>query len=731
MAGASMQPIYERLNAVAGYNPLTADTFGDWAMEAGDIVKVVRGTEEYNVPIHSSTLVWRGKQRISIDSTGKKERDSIAKASAQKYGRGGAAVRGQQGLYQHFESEDNSIRSEFAISYESLRVQFENEITSTRSEFQMTSESLRIQFENEIASTRSEFQMTSESLRIQFENEIASTRSEFQMTSESLRIHFESEISSTRSDIEVQANRIGLVVSGTGANARIRPAQIVASINNSSSEVLLDADKVKISGTTTINDVMTITDSRLHIQVPARIQGDAMVESLTLRYAQDSITLTEADLETVIKSASVSGNTLTLTPMKGDPITFSKATTLTGAWSGGIYTVSASPQSVSNSTYLSGLMEVANTTDGWDGNTYRSHVAYVNSQDDPTKKNTGYQVSVDASSRYTAGQNNVTITKGSWSSGIISFTKSAGTASTKSVQLTAAAASWNGNTASVVMWDGTAADAQHGVSTGYTVTVDASARYTAGQNAVTLNDASWNSVSTVTASRTVTVSTSGRPTQLSKSKTVHLTVGTWSNGSIPIYIRDGSTSGTIVAQNSVSAPSATVSAGSWSNGKVTVTAKHGTASLGSTTVTMPTVTISVGTWTNGTASLNATHGTYNAGSNVVNAPTMTLSFDCTDLVDPQYSEGDKNDNAITGTAKHGTASKGTGTQVVHMTQGSWSSGHKAVNCRMTNDSGKLLNRIWVTLPTTASWSYSYISSSVGYQINCTIGGKTYTTTHKF
>lgn len=715
MAGASMQPIYERLNAVAGYNPLTADTFGDWAMEAGDIVKVVRGTEEYNVPIHSSTLVWRGKQRISIDSTGKKERDSIAKASAQKYGRGGAAVRGQQGLYQHFESEDNSIRSEFAISYESLRVQFENEITSTRSEFQMTSESLRIQFENEIASTRSEFQMTSESLRIQFENEIASTRSEFQMTSESLRIQFESEISSTRSDIEVQANRIGLVVSGTGENARIRPAQIVASINNSSSEVLLDADKVKISGTTTINDVMTITDSRLHIQVPARIQGDVMVESLTLRYAQDSITLSEADLETIIKSASVSGNTLTLTPMKGDPITFSKATTLTGAWSGGIYTVSASPQSVSNSTYLSGLMEVANTTDGWSGNTYRSHVAYVNSQDDPTKKNTGYQVSIDASTRYNAG----------WNYGQTQIVRT--TRAATSQETTIKTLDYSERFTIVDTYtkpNGTTSEIK------YIVAAKAD-RYDDGRAAVTLNDASWNSVSTVTASRTVTVSTNGRPTQLSKSKTVHLTVGTWGNGSIPIYIRDGSTSGTIVAQNSVSAPSATVSAGSWSNGKVTVTAKHGTASLGSTTVTMPTVTISVGQWTNGTASLNATHGTYNAGSNVVNAPTMTLSFDCTDLVDPQYSEGDKNDNAITGTAKHGTASKGTGTQVVHMTQGSWSSGHKAVNCRMTNDSGKLLNRIWVTLPSTASWSYSYISSSVGYQINCTIGGKTYTTTHKF
>ena len=214
-----------------------------------------------------------------------------------------------------------------------------------------------------------------------------------------------------------------------------------------------------------------------------------------------------------------------------DAGTFSRATTLTGAWSGGVYTVTASPQGNSNSTYLSGLMEVANTTDGWDGNTYRSHIAYLNSQSDPTKKNTGYQVSVDASSRYTAGQNSVAITKGSWNRGQISFTKSAGTASTKSVQLTAAAATWSGNTASVVMWDGTAADVQHGVSTGYTVTVDATARYTAGQNSVAITKGSWSGgqISFTKSAGTASI------------KSVQLTAAaaTWSGTTASVVIWDG------------------------------------------------------------------------------------------------------------------------------------------------------------------------------------------------
>ena len=234
---------------------------------------------------------------------------------------------------------------------------------------------------------------------------------------------------------------------------------------------------------------------------------------------------------------------------------------------------------------------------------------------------TGYTVTVDASARYTAGEtagkNAVTITKGSWSSGVIQFTKSAGTASTKEVRLVAAAATWNGNTASVVMWDGTAADAQHGVSTGYTGTVDASARFSAGQTdaGVTYN------ASTHKVSRALSSST--------KEYTIEMYTGN-----------------------------------AWSNGTRVISARIGSTDINSTTIY---------------------------------APAASLSFDCTDLGDPQYSEGDKNDNSVTGTASHGTYSLGTGTQVIHMTQGSWSSGHKAINCRMTNDSGKLLNRIWVTI----------------------------------
>jgi hypothetical protein len=53
-----------------------------------------------------------------------------------------------------------------------------------------------------------------------------------------------------QSKLNVQADRIGLVVSGTGANASIKAAEIVASINSSGSSVTISADKIILSGET-------------------------------------------------------------------------------------------------------------------------------------------------------------------------------------------------------------------------------------------------------------------------------------------------------------------------------------------------------------------------------------------------------------------------------------------------------------------------------------------------
>ena len=274
----------------------------------------------------------------------------------------------EQSLRVAFENLNECTRSEFYMTSESLRVQFENEINSTRSEFQMTSESLRVTFENEINSTRSQIEVTSESLRTQFENEINSTRSEFQMTSESLRVTFENEINSTRSQIEQTADKVSIVVDGNG---NIKAASIVASINDGSSSVAIDADHVNITGTTKLNDVVTIIDGAavFHRQVmvtagsgvvsinggkvsATTLQGGNLVlTQSSSEGGSNTVTMSVNDLKNCIVSASVSNNVLTLTNKNGDVVNFSKATTLSGEWSGGSYVVTAKQNSATVATH--------------------------------------------------------------------------------------------------------------------------------------------------------------------------------------------------------------------------------------------------------------------------------------------------------------------------------------------------------------------------------------------
>ena len=121
VTGASLTPILERLNGADEYHPLDAETFADWSMEAGDIVTVTRDGTDYVSPVHTATHVWRGgAPACTINATGKQQRDPVVSQSKKKYGRGGAGMRNDQGLYYEIESEDGMLHTLIAVTASSL-----------------------------------------------------------------------------------------------------------------------------------------------------------------------------------------------------------------------------------------------------------------------------------------------------------------------------------------------------------------------------------------------------------------------------------------------------------------------------------------------------------------------------------------------------------------------------------------------------------------------------------
>lgn len=163
----------------------------------------------------------------------------------------------------------------------------------------------------------------------------------------------------TSGRLDVEAGKVAMVV-GTNAygNYIIKAGEITLAINEAGeSEAHIDANKVYIGNdksTTVIAGKCSLSDvtasyikSQLLDAGHITVNGMTVVGDLYVRTGQNSQNVTAAIWDLDI---SLSGDTYTLRRKRmsdGDWVnvgTFSRATTLSGAWSGGKLTVSASPQ---------------------------------------------------------------------------------------------------------------------------------------------------------------------------------------------------------------------------------------------------------------------------------------------------------------------------------------------------------------------------------------------------
>lgn len=251
-----------------------------------------------------------------------------------------------------------------------------------------------------------------------------------QITQEAAKIR--SEVSSTatelRSSITEQANRISLVVEGTGANAHVKPASIIAAITNNSgrltSSITIDADQVYIgnrTSTTVIAGKCTLDDvtadyisgkiASLSVLNVASISATGNISTSNGYIMAPYFYLGSAGSANNLANSiyalriDLSGDTYTLKKQSFgnsswvDVGTFSRATTLTGAWSSGKFTVNASPQGES---YWTDLVQ---GTPSWDGNQCTVPVNAIDSTSGGRSYATGRNIVINASSIYTNGYN--------------------------------------------------------------------------------------------------------------------------------------------------------------------------------------------------------------------------------------------------------------------------------------------------------------------------------------
>ena len=217
--------------------------------------------------------------------------------------------------------------------------------------------------------------------------------------------------SEMKSTIDQHEDYIKQTVEAVGKDGKITAASICVAIEKGGSAARISADHIILTGKTTINDVMTVASSRVYIKKPLRVEGDAMMQSLTLRGSSGSITLTDATMLPVIKAVQISGPTNNTYKLQyktlsnnswTDAGTFSRAVaSWDESWSGGNFRVKAQPQNQEAWT------AIAKGTESWSGRTVTIPIVAYNSNAPGTQVSTGYSVSAT----YVASKSDISMTR--------------------------------------------------------------------------------------------------------------------------------------------------------------------------------------------------------------------------------------------------------------------------------------------------------------------------------
>jgi hypothetical protein len=225
--------------------------------------------------------------------------------------------------------------------------------------------------------------------------------------------------------ITVEAGRINQIVSAVGKDGEVTAASITLAINEGRSGAWIDANNVWIGNdksTTVIAGKLEASDitadflSAKIATIPtlrgiaASFSGNVSTTSGVIAYQvyADGNNISNPVIETRVQGPTSNVYTLQHKTADGtwhDAGTFSRATSLSGAWSGGTFTVTASPQGNTASTTITldgGTGGVASPD--YTANSFISHKAYVNVKGSQTSGTaTVKKILVDATNEYNAG----------------------------------------------------------------------------------------------------------------------------------------------------------------------------------------------------------------------------------------------------------------------------------------------------------------------------------------
>ena len=88
-----LENVLAKMQATPQFHPMSADTFSDWSIEAGDVITVDVGGQNQTLPVFSSDLDWGGAAMSTLSCSGSRERPTLSKAERQNYAAFGGVTR--------------------------------------------------------------------------------------------------------------------------------------------------------------------------------------------------------------------------------------------------------------------------------------------------------------------------------------------------------------------------------------------------------------------------------------------------------------------------------------------------------------------------------------------------------------------------------------------------------------------------------------------------------------
>lgn len=154
-------------------------------------------------------------------------------------------------------------------------------------------------------------------------------------------------VTSTSISLSVAAGQSALytsviAVTSTSISLKVGKGEVISSINMSSESVTINASKINLVGyvttSTLASDFANITSVTYNTLDGVTLYASGSVQAAEIYLANGDVL---TSLKRAFISATISGNTLTLENARGDTVSFSKAVSLSGAWSGRNYKVTA------------------------------------------------------------------------------------------------------------------------------------------------------------------------------------------------------------------------------------------------------------------------------------------------------------------------------------------------------------------------------------------------------